>query len=489
MIGRSIYAVDINPMAVELCKISLWMEAMEPGKALGFLDHHIKCGNSLLGTTPALMANGIPGDAFKPIEGDDKTMCKDLKRENKQERGGQLMLSAPIPRSTAVTLTTEFSQLAVQDDATLAARQEKAARYHAVVRSAEYEHAKFLADAWCGAFVLPKRAPDDLAITHRVFRDWQANPDAVPPEDHDQVERISRQYNFFHWHLAFPDVFRLPAPGERPKNDQTGWSGGFDCVLGNPPWERIKLQEKEFFAQRSPEIANASNAASRRRMIAKLQETDPPLRQAFLRAKRIAEGWSHLVRDSGRYPLCGRGDVNTYAVFAELNRLLIAASGRAGFIIQSDIATGDTYRAFFEDLLQASQLVSFYDFVNTEGIFPGIHRTHPHFCLMTLSGTHTGKPADFAFWNTNPTHLAEPERHFTLTADEIDLINPNTHTCPVFRSKHDAELTKKIYRRVPVLIREAQNGKPEENQWGIRFLAMFHMSNDSHLFRTRDALG
>ncbi len=488
VIGRSIYAVDINPMAVELCKISLWMEAMEPGKALGFLDHHIKCGNSLLGTTPALMANGIPGDAFKPIEGDDKTMCKDLKRENKQERGGQLMLSAPIPRSTAVTLTSEFTQLAAQDDATLSAREQKAARYHAVVRSAEYEHAKFLADAWCGAFVLPKRAPDDLAITHRVFRDWQANPDAVPPEDHDQVERISRQYNFFHWHLAFPDVFRLPSPGEVPENEAAGWSGGFDCVLGNPPWERIKLQEKEFFAQRSPEIATAPNAAARRRMIAQLQETDPPLWRAFQGTKRIAEGWSHLVRDTARYPLCGRGDVNTYAVFAELNRSLISSTGRVGRIVPSGIATDDTTKYFFRDLMESRSLASLYDFENRRAIFPGVHRSYK-FCLLTLAGP--ARPvhaADFVFFALEVPDLAMRERHFALTAEEIDLLNPNTHTCPVFRSKHDAELTKKIYRHVPVLIREAQNGRPEENPWGITFNRMFDMSNDSHLFRTREQL-
>ncbi len=488
VIGRCIYAVDINPMAVELCKISLWMEAMEPGKALGFLDHHIKCGNSLLGTTPALMASGIPNDAFKPIEGDDKTLCKDLKRDNKRERSGQLSLSAAIPQKTAVTLTTEFSQLAAQDDATLAAREEKAKRYYAVVRSSEYEHAKFLADAWCAAFVLPKKSPDDLAITHRVFRDWQAAPSSVSPEDRKRVEEIATQYNFFHWHLAFPDVFRVPAPGEKPENEEAGWSGGFDCVLGNPPWERIKLQEKEFFAQRNPEIASAPNAAARRRMIVQLKETDPPLWEAFQRAKRTAEGWSHLVRDSGRYPLCGRGDVNTYAVFAELNRSLIAPTGHVGCIVPSGIATEDTTKHFFYNLVRTRQLASLFDFANVRNIFPSAD-SNSRFCLLTITGISTPVPKiGLVFFALEVPDLAMRERHFTLTAEEIDLINPNTHTCPVFRSKHDAELTKKIYRRVPVLIHKAQNGKPEENPWGISFLRMFDMSNDSGIFHTRDEL-
>src|SRR5439155_26500334 len=86
VIGRCLYAVDVNPMAVELCKVALWLEALKPGKPLSFLDHHIQCGNSLLGTTPALIAGGIPDAAFEPIEGDDKTYCRDWKKVNQKQR-------------------------------------------------------------------------------------------------------------------------------------------------------------------------------------------------------------------------------------------------------------------------------------------------------------------------------------------------------------------------------------------------------------------
>ena len=89
VVERCIYGVDINPMAVELCQVALWMEALEPGKPLSFLDHHVQCGNSLLGTTPALLAKGIPDEAFEPIEGDDKKWCSALKRQNKEDRNNQ----------------------------------------------------------------------------------------------------------------------------------------------------------------------------------------------------------------------------------------------------------------------------------------------------------------------------------------------------------------------------------------------------------------
>ena len=89
VVGRCIYGVDINPMSVELAKISLWMEALEPGKPLSYLDQNIRVGNSLLGVTPALLANGLPDEAFTPIEGDDRKVVSALKKQNAAEREGQ----------------------------------------------------------------------------------------------------------------------------------------------------------------------------------------------------------------------------------------------------------------------------------------------------------------------------------------------------------------------------------------------------------------
>jgi hypothetical protein len=104
-------------------------------------------------------------------------------------------------------------------------------------------------------------------------------------------------------------------------------------VLGNPPWERVKLQEQEFFASRDPVIANAPNAAARKKLIASLPGENPALWEEWTAASRRAEGESHLIRQSGRYPLCGKGDVNTYAIFAEHNRSVLGPQGRAGFIV------------------------------------------------------------------------------------------------------------------------------------------------------------
>ncbi|RJR31103.1 MAG: hypothetical protein C4576_32215 [Desulfobacteraceae bacterium] len=492
VIGRCIYGVDINPMSVELCKVSLWMEAMEPGKPLAFLDHHIKCGNSLLGSTPALLKKGIPDDAFKPIEGDDNDFCREYKQNNRKERQGTPSLFTPdgMPWEQLGDLGLAMLEIGGFDDSTLAGLQRKEEAYSRFVRSNGYLFGKLLYDAWCAAFVWKKHHSDELPypITQEILHRIRRNPHGCPPWMREEIIRLAQEYRFFHWHLEFPDVFK-PKPGAELNEDEVaGWTGGFDCVLGNPPWERIKLQEKEFFASRDPEIANAPNAAARRRMIAKLRETNPNLYLAFQEALRRADGESCLVRDTGKYPLCGRGDVNTYSIFAELKRSLLNLSGRVGCIVPSGIATDDTTKFFFQDLMDSQSLHSIYIFENEGRLFPGIdHRNK--FALLTISGKDLRSiGVDIVFGINAVEELAEKERHFTLTADDIILLNPNTRTCPIFRHKQDAELTKYIYSHVPVLVREPTKEYPEQNPWGLKFMAMFHMANDSSLFRTQEQL-
>jgi hypothetical protein len=295
----------------------------------------------------------------------------------------------------------------------------------------------------------------------------------VPDDLRDEVRRLAAEFGFFHWEVEFPQVFGRE-------------SGGFDVVLGNPPWERVKLQEKEFFVGQ-PEIIRARNAAQRKRLIAALAQDDPTLHSEWLAALRRSEGESHLVRSTGRYPLCGRGDVNTYSVFAELMRSLVSGRGRVGCITPSGIATDYTTAAFFSDLVTRGSLVSLFDFRNHDGLFYDVGHRRFKFCLMTLIGAlGTITEPDFEFFAEQTADVLDPHRRFTLTPSDFALLNPNTQTCPVFRSRHDAELTMGIYRRVPVLVDEARGD--DGNPWGVSFLRMFDMANDSHLFRARDEL-
>lgn len=476
IIGRCIYGVDINPMAVELCKVSLWIEAIEPGKPLSFLDHHIQCGDSLLGTTPALLANGIPDDAFTAIEGDVKARVATLKKENKKERkdykSGQGYLFSPTLKLG--DLPAALSRINVASDDSLVDVNYKQHLYEQLMKGVEYRNARLLPDTWCAAFVWKKDDSDlgTLCPTERIFRSIEDNPHSINIHAKAEVERLATQYQLFHWHLAFPDVFRLSENGKNVDCEEAGWSGGFDVMLGNPPWEHTELKEKEFFATSRPDIADARTSAIRKRMISELTIEDPSLHASFADAKRRSAGSSHLIQSSGAFPLCGRGRTNTYGIFAELNTLLMSNAGRAGCIVPSGIATDDTYKHFFSSLVKRKSLSSLFDFENQGIFFPEVHRNYK-FCLLTLSGC--SSPASsglFLFFGEKISDIGDGNLTFELSPEDIALFSPNTGNCPIFRSRCDAELAKSIYRRIPVLLNEScSHGNP----WDISIRRVFNM--------------
>jgi len=469
-------------MSAELCRFNLLLEGLAPGKPLSFLDGHIKVGNSLLGTTPDLIRAGIPDDAFKPIEGDDKATTSAYRKRNKAEReaweSNQGSLDFQDYDEEGEKLRRGYERFEAAPDRTACEVREKQARYEAVEDSEAMVHRRLVADTWCAAFVWPKTkdvgtGDSPPPITTETLHRLADNARAAGRETLDETRRVAEEYGFFHWHVAFPNVF-----GENVEEP------GFDVVLSNPPWERIKLQEQEWFAARSPEIATAPNAAARKRKIKALVDDDPDLHAAFLGDLRKADGTSHLIRSSGRFPLCGRGDINTYSIFAETKCDIISDTGRVGCIVPSGIATDNTTKDFFADLVSTQTLASLYDFEN-KGIFVDVD-SRMKFSLLTLTGARRPvRAAEFAFFCHAVSDLRDPERRFPLSAEDIRLLNPNTRTCPIFRTRRDAEITKEIYRRVPVLIDE---NKKDGNPWGITFLRMFDMSNDSGLFRIREEL-
>lgn len=487
VVGNCIYGVDVNDLAAQLAKVSLWLEALEPGKPLSFLDARIRVGNSLLGATPSLLRTGIPDVAFKELEGDDKQYAAKVRKRNAHQARGQGAFSFgdDINLSNASLAAERARVLDLADDVDHIRGQAK--QWEAYEHSPGHLARKFYADAWSAAFVWPLYAgaaePPTQAVFHAIG-DNPADPQLV--RTIEETERLSAEYRFFHWHLEFPEVFQV-GPGQADAEGLEGWAGGFSCLVGNPPWERVKLQEQEFFAGRDPEIANAPNKAVREARIKELASSNNPVDQTlytdYLQAKRQSEGESAILRTSGRYLLTGRGDVNTYAVFAEAFRTLTGPHGRSGVIVPTGIATDATTQHFFKDLVEKRSLVALYDFENRDRIFPDVYY-RMKFCLLTMSGRAERTPsASFAFFLFDPELIGVSE--FSLTPEEITMLNPNTGTCPVFRTRRDAEITLGIYRRVPVLVREAD---PYGNPWNVSFMSMFHMANDSHLFRSRAQL-
>ncbi|MHB1462503.1 MAG: Eco57I restriction-modification methylase domain-containing protein [Armatimonadota bacterium] len=484
VISKCVYGVDINPMSVELCKVALWMEALDPGKPLSFLDHHIQCGNSLIGVTPRLLKGGIPDAAFDPIEGDDKVVCSEYKKRNKKEREGQQSLFSHDlqPWDQLGNLSTAMMSIDNEDDGSIGSEHRKQERYERLVHSSDYEYGRLLADMWCAAFMWKKTKEYDYPITEELFRRVERSPHSCPEWMKTEVKSLAAQYLFFHWHISFPDVFRTAGKDENPENEQLGWVGGFDCVLGNPPWERVKLQEEEFFASRDAEIANARTKSDKKKLIKALPQTNPSLARQLTDARRIAENTSKFVRVSSRFPLTGIGDVNTYALFSELALQHMSIQGTSGIVVKTAIGTADTYKVFFEHIIKRYALVSLLDFENSKPIFVDVAPIE-RFCLLTITSKHS-EIAKLAFFLKDIEDINDELRQFSLTNREIDLLNPNTHTCPVFRTFVDAALSKLIYTTMPVMDNESTG----INLWRISFLRMFDMTNDAPMFSTYEQL-
>ncbi|MFE0434514.1 Eco57I restriction-modification methylase domain-containing protein [Streptomyces nigra] len=491
VVARCIYGVDLNPMAVDLAKVSLWLEALEPGKPLSFLDAHVKQGNGLIGATPKLLQDGIPDEAFIATEGDDKKHAKALEKINQQERVGQgsLFDLGGEPVSVANTVFASGLRaitLAEAEELPDVRRQEEA--YGKWTDSADYRRALLVADAWCAAFVWLKTPEAPRPVTYAVFKALEdPSGQGVAEETKTEIKRLGGQFSFFHWHLEFPEVFSVPEDG-RGVSPDTGWAGGFDCVVGNPPWDSVDFREQEFFAQRAPEIAEASRTAVRKKMIAALKDSPDtlPLYEEFEAGKRKVYAESHFLRRSGRVPLTGQGNLNTYAVFTETDRILLGPKGRAGVIVPTGIATDARTQHFSGDLVRRGAIAALYDFENRNGLFPAVD-SRMKFSILSMVGRSLREPASrFAFFLHDPADLDAPEKAFKLTPDEIALLNPNTGTLPVFRSRRDAEITLGMYRRLPVLWEE---GTANGNPWGMLFSqGLLNMGHDSALLHLREEL-
>jgi hypothetical protein len=435
VIGRCLYGVDINPMSAELCRVSLWLEALEPHKPLSFLDHHIHVGNSLLGATPELIAAGLPDDAFTAIEGDEEKVCRVLKKRNRQEREGQrdmLHLMTAEPEAEYNSIAARTRRIDEAPDGTIDEIQRKAEQYRRHLVSPEYRHAQDIADAWCAAFVWRKQAnaPADPPTTDTVRR-LEADPNALAPVQHREVERLSREYQFFHWHLAVPEVFAR---------------GGFDCVLGNPPWERTAFEEVPYFASRAPEIAAAPTTALRQELIARLKTQEPLVHKQFLAARRKTVCEDAFFGRSQRYSLSSGGRTNTFALFADLASNLVRESGSAGLVIPTAIATDAPMQAFWNHLIRDRRVIALYDFENRGEWFPHVHDSYK-FSLLIMAGTAGhASPARYAFFVETIEELGNVDRAFEMTAAELGCVNPNTCQPPPCRSRPDFELLLHISR-------------------------------------------
>ena len=442
--SRCIYGVDLNPMAVELCRVALWLETIDPGKPLGFLNHHIRCGNSLLGATPVLLRQGIPDDAFSAIEGDDKKYCSVFKRQNKDERK-QLQLfhgSGTGELGTSVSLAESFSKLSEYPDDTPEEVEAKAAQYDLLQHAANYADKHLSADAWCAAFFWRKVPKDqggfEFPLTNDLYWRLERDRQSVPSDILGEIQRLAQHYKFFHWHLEFPDVFGADT------------NGGFDCILGNPPWDALSPDQREFFSQWIGGL----------RSMAPEEQTQKI--NSILGDSQVAKKWSdhcrdlfalvHFLKDSGVYTLyaegnLGKGDFNIYRMFVELGLRRIRNHGVAAQVVPGGLYGGANASAIRKHLLDECELSHVYGLINTKrGWFKHVDIDR----FAAFAARRGGRTTRFKvkFGLTKPTDLLNES--VELAADAIRTLAPDTYAIPDVRDLSQQGTSSKMSSAFPL---------------------------------------
>ena len=465
VLKRCIYGTDKNFLTVELAKVSLWLHSFTVGAPLSFLDHHLRCGDSLVG-------------------------LRVMEATAELNRLGGLFASLAISEAEAATEAME--RIEDMSDADIAEVRQSTTLFQEVEDTTSDLRSllDFLTGLrWltagmkqreCRAFESQLRGtlgdqPDEAysLLARGVFTDGSL-PESAFTDLWNEARSMAEREGFLHWEAAFPGVWH--------EWQDAHPQGGFDAVIGNPPWDRIKLQEVEWFATRAPELAHAATAAARKSGVDRLRASGSPLASEFDAAKERAEALGKMVRASKHYPLLGGGDINLYSLFVERAMGLVKSDGIVGLLTPSGIYADKTAANFFRSVSTSGRVGGLFDFENRKIFFKDIHASFK-FCALIFGGEERRfDETECAFFLHDSKTIEDPNRCFTLAPADFDRVNPNTGTAPVFRTRRDAEITRSIYEQHPVLVDRSGGG--ERRAWPVRYHTMFHMTNDSHLFRT-----
>lgn len=485
ILKRVVYGVDKNPMAVELAKVSLWLHTFTVGAPLSFLDHHLRCGDSLFGewvrplelelqAGGELMINRHVTKARQAAKGMgliESLTDVDIAevKESASEFSG--VEDATQPLHDFMSLMHAFKWLEDKSKASKAAIQNFLdGTFGDPVAIASGKTALPLFDAEKQGTFLEDLQPDQLTLDGKggkqgeflfVFRKLFERAKALIEEEH-----------FLNWEPAFPGVW------DNWENAEP--EGGFDVVIGNPPWDRIKMQEVEWFAARKPEIAKATKGSDRKKMVAALKKAKDPLFTQYEKAVKRAENEARVARTIGHYPLLSGGDTNIYSLFIERALHLVKPHGLIGLLVPSGISGDKGASKFFKSISTSGRLESLFDFENKKIFFPEVHASFKFSTFVAGGEKRKFEKSNCAFFLHSTEEIND--KAFALSPKDFEAVNPNTGTAPIFRAPKDAEITKAIYKAFPVLVDRRTD--PLKKVWPVKYCTMFHMTNDSALFKT-----
>lgn len=470
VLKRCVHGVDKNPMAVELAKVALWLHTFTVGAPLSFIDHHLHCGDSLFGlwVRDAIDKAGTTGELL---------YIDDLRNA---ERQAAVMHRIEALTDAEIAEAHSSAEMWRDIEAQIGPFDSFVSFMHALDWLNLPREDKPLVTQWLdGGFGDPlpiargRKAPEAFRAKSEEaerFREiWKAARELIEEE------------RFLNWQIAFPGVWKNWAGASR--------EGGFDGIIGNPPWDRFEFEEVPWFEARDRSIALAPSGAKRKAAIKALQKSNSLLAQQYARATERTRMATKVAKAKTIYGSLNKGKLNLYKLFVERAHMLVKPRGLVGLLTPSGIAADLSASHFFRGLSTGGHIKALYDFENRrnrhgmEPFFPDVDSRFK-FAAMISSPERTFDATHCGFFFQAVSEIANPENAFPITAEDFARVNPNTGTAPIFRSRRDMEITTGIYERVPVLALKSSDSNP----WKLQYSQTINMTSDSHLFRTRAEL-
>ena len=473
ILQHCIYGVDINPLAVELAKISLWLRACVKDKPLNFLDNHIKCGNSLIGLGQKTDISGINPDAFKAVSGNPSTgipkentklqnmarkiIRDEIKEQRKSKRKITTITAYMTDTRTADICSAKFQEIIDMSERDPKEIKKKVKRYEDLRKNENYLQALNEGNIWTSTFFWPFEGTA-LGEIPRYTTIEQLREKSDDPELEKlmgKIKNIAQENKFFHWYIEFPEVFSTDR-------------GGFDCILTNPPWDVYTLKTDEFFAQFNEEIASA-RSKERAALIRQLNVQDPKLFQKYVTIRNLFEKGKNYFKNSDFYSYTAIGQLDVYPMFIERTFLLVNNKGALGVVCPNGFI--NSYSDFFKKLYNDKNIRQCLGFINTKKIFSDV-ASQKQFITLSLSKKKNQKPS-FQFNIEEVENAFKKENYFYMNYDDLVLINPLTITPPFVKNHFEFSLLIKIYKNSDLLMK---NIKQIEKKMKIH--RMFHITDD-----------
>lgn len=474
VVRRCIYGADRNPLAVELCKTALWIEALEPGRPLSFLDAHIKCGDSLLGVSDlSVLRTGIPDEAYVEFDNDDQAYTRELKKRNKEQRDGRRGEEAQLRLPVVVMPPNLAAAVAALTEAPEDTVEQVAAKRRSLreVEDGPAGHdLRVACDIWTAAFFLPRtQRPDrpgrDIVPTTDSLWSYLRAPSSIYGPLIGAVAQMAGALRFFHWPLEFPEATA---------------QGGFDLIFGNPPWETVNPDAKEWFAPFDPRIAELAPEPLAKR-IDELCEV-PSINIAWNKHCDFLYRFANFLRKSGRYTLfaagsLGKGDFNVWRIFTELALRGVRHDGVAGQLVPQGIYNGANASALRVHLINNFQIEALIGLLNRKKIWFDIDSRLKFAIYVARNGKNTTNiDAEFNVFSYERLAALRNGLSIRIPIDLVREVSPESMAIAEVAHPADIEIVRKLYASMPTF------GAPSIKGTRRRYLREMEMGHDREDF-------